>query len=237
MLYYDGTNLVSADLARGDITASSTNGNINVAGTDVTIYTHPTTEGNKHIPSGGSSGQYLAWDSAGTAKWVSNPNSDTKVKATAKTDNVNYKILATASASPTSGNATEAVYDTDITLNPSTNTIAASISGNAATATSAGKLTTARKTYVTLGTASTTTTRDWSGDTTIPVDGTLGVGNGGTGKSSVTSNSFLVGNGSSAMVEKTPAQVLSLIGAQATITYMTTDQENSILSSMVHHRR
>lgn len=232
MLYYDGTNLVSADLARGDITASSTNGNINVAGTDVTIYTHPTTEGNKHIPSGGSSGQYLAWDSAGTAKWVSNPNSDTKVKATAKTDNVNYKILATASASPTSGNATEAVYDTDITLNPSTNTIAASISGNAATATSAGKLTTARKTYVTLGTASTTTTRDWSGDTTIPVDGTLGVGNGGTGKSSVTSNSFLVGNGSSAMVEKTPAEVLSLIGAQATITYMTTDQENSIITEL-----
>jgi hypothetical protein len=110
-------------------------------------------------------------------------NTDTLVKATAKTDNANYKILATASASPTSGNATEAVYDTDITLNPSTNTISASISGNAATATSAGKLTTARKTYVTLGTASTTTTRDWSGDTTIPVSGTLAIANGGTGAS------------------------------------------------------
>ena len=46
---------------------------------------------------------------------------------------------------------------------------------------SADKLTTARKTYVTLGTASTTTTRDWSGDTTIPVSGTLPVANGGTG--------------------------------------------------------
>lgn len=60
------------------------------------------------------------------------------------------------------------------------------ISGNAATATSAtsaGKLTTARKTYVTLGTASTSTTRDWSGDTTIPVDGQLKVANGGTGSS------------------------------------------------------
>jgi hypothetical protein len=67
-------------------------------------------------------------------------NTDTKVKATAKTDNVNYKILATASASPTSENATEAVYDTDITLNPSTNTIAANISGNAATATKAESL-------------------------------------------------------------------------------------------------
>lgn len=46
---------------------------------------------------------------------------------------------------------------------------------------SASKLTTARKTYVTLGTASTTTTRDWSEDTTIPVSGVLSIANGGTG--------------------------------------------------------
>lgn len=72
-----------------------------------------------------------------SGKIPSNPNTDTKVKATAKTDDVNYKILATASASPTSGNATEAVYDADITLNPSTNTIAANISGDAATASAA----------------------------------------------------------------------------------------------------
>lgn len=32
-------------------------------------YTHPTSAGNKHIPSGGSSGQILMWSSAGTAKW------------------------------------------------------------------------------------------------------------------------------------------------------------------------
>ena len=50
-----------------------------------------------------------------------------KVKATAKSDNVNYKLLATASDSPTSGALTEAVYGTDITLNPSTNTINASL--------------------------------------------------------------------------------------------------------------
>ena len=59
---------------------------------------------------------------------------------------------------------------------------------------SAGKLTTAQKTYVTLGTASTTTTRDWSGDTTIPVSGILGVANGGTGASSL--SSITVGNSS-----------------------------------------
>ena len=50
-----------------------------------------------------------------------------------------------------------------------------------ATATTAGKLTTARTAYVDLGTASTTRTIDWSGDTTIPVNGVLSVANGGTG--------------------------------------------------------
>lgn len=73
----------------------------------------------------------------GDGTWATVSTVDEKVKATAKTDNVNYKILATASASPTSGAATEAVYDTDITLNPSTNTIAANISGDAATASAA----------------------------------------------------------------------------------------------------
>ena len=64
----------------------------------------------------------------------------------------------------------------------------------ATTATSASKLTSARTTYVTLGTASTTTTRDWSGDTTIPVSGTLAVANGGTGATSL--SSITVGNSS-----------------------------------------
>lgn len=32
-------------------------------------YVHPSTSGNKHIPSGGSSGQILRWDSDGTAVW------------------------------------------------------------------------------------------------------------------------------------------------------------------------
>ena len=32
-------------------------------------YIHPTTSGNKHIPSGGSSGQILKWSADGTAIW------------------------------------------------------------------------------------------------------------------------------------------------------------------------
>ena len=72
-----------------------------------------------------------------TDKSVTISSTDEKVKATAKTDNVAYPLLAASSASPTTGNATDAIYDTGVTLNPSTNTIAANISGNAATASAA----------------------------------------------------------------------------------------------------
>lgn len=33
-------------------------------------YSHPTSSGNKHIPSGGASGQILRWAADGTAQWV-----------------------------------------------------------------------------------------------------------------------------------------------------------------------
>lgn len=70
--------------ARTDATkteASTTNGNIKINDTETTVYTHPTTAGNKHIPSGGSSGQFLGYNANGEAKWVSNPNTDTSVTA------------------------------------------------------------------------------------------------------------------------------------------------------------
>ena len=54
-----------------------------------------------------------------------NTNTDTLVKQTAKTDNVEYKLLATASASPTSGSAAEATYNVDVTINPSKKAITA----------------------------------------------------------------------------------------------------------------
>lgn len=39
-----------------------------------TVYTHPTTAGNKHIPAGGSSGQILRWSASGTAVWGADNN-------------------------------------------------------------------------------------------------------------------------------------------------------------------
>lgn len=42
-------------------------------------YSHPTTSGNKHIPSGGASGQFLKWSADGTAVWAA--DNDTKYAA------------------------------------------------------------------------------------------------------------------------------------------------------------
>lgn len=42
---------------------------LNGIATNANNYTHPATSGNKHIPSGGSSGQILRWSADGTAVW------------------------------------------------------------------------------------------------------------------------------------------------------------------------
>jgi hypothetical protein len=42
---------------------------LNGIATGANAYIHPTTTGNKHIPSGGSSGQILRWSADGTAAW------------------------------------------------------------------------------------------------------------------------------------------------------------------------
>lgn len=53
------------------ITYTKKDGTTGTITTQDTVYTHPTSAGNKHIPSGGSSGQILRWSAAGTAVWGS----------------------------------------------------------------------------------------------------------------------------------------------------------------------
>lgn len=68
----DGTNATTTAVA-----TTSANGlmskdmvtKLNGIATGANKYIHPTTSGNKHIPSGGSSGQILKWSSDGTAVW------------------------------------------------------------------------------------------------------------------------------------------------------------------------
>ena len=47
---------------------------LNGIATGANKYTHPTSSGNKHIPSGGSSGQILRWSADGTAVWGADNN-------------------------------------------------------------------------------------------------------------------------------------------------------------------
>lgn len=77
-----------------------------------TVYTHPTTSGNKHIPAGGSSGQILRWSADGTAVW-GNDNNTTYNDATTSThglmsvsDKKALDVLKTPYATCATGRAT-----------------------------------------------------------------------------------------------------------------------------------
>ena len=64
-------------------------------------YTHPTTSGNKHIPSGGAAGQVLGYAAAGTAAWKTLNASDVGAAASSHTHAA--MKAATASAAGKSG--------------------------------------------------------------------------------------------------------------------------------------
>lgn len=67
------------------------------------------------VPTGGSSGQFLAWNSNGTAKWVSNPNSDTKVNVTLATTSKAFLLGTTTTPTSTAAGVTS-VADTGVYL-------------------------------------------------------------------------------------------------------------------------
>lgn len=66
-------------------------------------YVHPTSSGNKHIPSGGASGQFLKWSADGTAVWAAD-NNTTYGLATTTTDG----LMAKGDKSKLDGIATNA---------------------------------------------------------------------------------------------------------------------------------
>ena len=105
-----------------------------------TVYTHPTTSGNKHIPSGGSSGQILKYSADGTATWA-NEYSYTLPNATSSTKGgviVGSNItVSSGTISLTKANVTSALGYTP----PTTNTTYESMSQTEATT---GTATTAR---------------------------------------------------------------------------------------------
>lgn len=67
-------------------------------------YVHPTTSGNKHIPSGGSSGKILGWSADGTAAWIDEPSKGT----------VTSVKVGSTSYSPSSGVVSLPAYPTTL---------------------------------------------------------------------------------------------------------------------------
>ena len=119
----------SLSISGKTITVTPGSGSAYTLTTQDTVYTHPTTSGNKHIPSGGSSGQFLGWDSDGTAKWVNNPNTntDTLMTQNVSTTNATYPVLLVATADATANQgAKTGIFAKSVKVNPSTNVISAS---------------------------------------------------------------------------------------------------------------
>ena len=90
-------NFTSADHSKLDGIATGAN-----------AYTHPTTAGNKHIPTGGSSGQFLKYSSSGTAVWASDndtvythPTGDGNIHVPAYGSSTSGQLLTSTGTSST----------------------------------------------------------------------------------------------------------------------------------------
>lgn len=74
---------------RGHVTAGTAVTKADITGLGIpaqdTVYTHPTSSGNKHIPSGGSAGQFLKWSADGTAVWAADNNTWNALKGATAT--------------------------------------------------------------------------------------------------------------------------------------------------------
>ncbi len=93
---------------------------VGIAKDNNTVYTHPTSAGNKHIPAGGSSGQILRWSADGTAIWGADNNttytfatgdSNGQIKVTpsgGSAQNISVKGLGSAAYTSSTAYATAA---------------------------------------------------------------------------------------------------------------------------------
>lgn len=181
-----------------------------------TKYTHPTTSGNKHIPSGGSSGQILRWSADGTAAWGND-------------NNTTYGV-ATSSALGLVKSGTDITVDSsgNVSVNDGSHNHAASniTSGTLAVARGGTGVTSNPSMLTNLGSTSAA-----SVFTTSPrpgVTGTLPIANGGTGATTaanartaldVPSNSRL---GGLSFVKLTQAEYNALTTKDANTIYFTT---------------
>ena len=130
-------------------------------------YVHPTTSGNKHIPSGGSSGKILGWSADGTAAWV-----DPAGGGGGSVDTV--YIGSTEYAPDSNGKVTLPAYPTSLPANGGT---ASNVSGTVAIANGGTGATSASsaRTNLGLGSAATksSTTSVTSGSSALVTSGAV----------------------------------------------------------------
>ena len=130
-------------------------------------YVHPTTSGNKHIPSGGSSGKILGWSADGTAAWVDPTGGGGG-------DVSSVKVGSTTYNPDSSGVVSLPAYPTSLPANGGT---AANVSGTVAIANGGTGATSASsaRTNLGLGTAATksTTTSVTSGSSALITSGAV----------------------------------------------------------------
>jgi hypothetical protein len=91
-------SITNASTTIGTITSGS-----NTYDIKYTPYSHPTSAGNKHIPSGGSSGQFLKYSASGTATWYTLTKSD--IPALDYVSSTTTRSANTVLAGPSSGDA------------------------------------------------------------------------------------------------------------------------------------
>ena len=108
----DTTNVVAA-LTAGTNVQIASNGTISATDTD-TVYVHPTSAGNKHIPTGGASGQFLKYSSSGTAVWAT-PSYTTNTNTQLSNEQV-QDIVGAMFSNNTESNITATYQDGDGTI-------------------------------------------------------------------------------------------------------------------------
>ena len=189
--HYASKNVVGSATATSNTTTALTNGNVYLN----SVENGAVTSAHKISGSGTTT---VTTDASGNII-INSTDTDTKVTQTVKSDSANYPLLLAPSGQTTT-KTTTACFDSGVTLNPSTNTIAANISGIAAKATSDKNGKDITTTYLplaggTMDTGSTITIPGSSGRTLVLKEGGLKITLPTNGAASATGMTYANSNG------------------------------------------